>query len=174
VEELIYLSRSLCINSGDLRKVGQARPLYRFHSAKMAQQGSLAGWPDSWNFLQSSFSDIFLATDPMRADGETMGLIAQSFDEIKQGIARRQFERISAGHEESFPASVAVGSLGDGDERHISYSERAESLLRGRELTSSAINQHQVWPRLIVIIASESCAHGGTWTFFQQPFKPAL
>src|SRR5215475_11659709 len=100
VEELIYLSRGLRINSGDLGEIGQTRPLNRFHSAKMAQESPLAGGPDPWNFLQSGLAQIFLASNPMRADREAMRFIAQPFDEIEQGVARRQFEGVPARHEE--------------------------------------------------------------------------
>ena len=93
VEELIYLSRRLRINSGHLGEIGQGRPLDRFHSAEMAQQRALARRADAGDFLQSGLADVLLAARAVRADGEAVGLVAQPLDEIEQRIARRQLER---------------------------------------------------------------------------------
>jgi hypothetical protein len=98
----------------------------------MAQQCPLAGWANPWDFLQPGLANIFLAADSMRADGKAMGFIAQPLDKIKQGISRRQFERVTARHEEGLSPSIAVGSFGDGNERHIGDPERAQRLLRSR------------------------------------------
>src|SRR5215471_1626403 len=84
VEELIYLSRRLCINSGHLRKIGQTCPLDCFHSAKMTEQCPLAGGTDPRNLLEPRLADILLAARAMRADGKSVGLVAQPLDEIKQ------------------------------------------------------------------------------------------
>src|SRR5215831_11221657 len=100
VEELIYLSRGLRINSRDLRKIGQACSLNCFHSAKMTQESPLASGPDAWNFLQASLADIFLAPYTMRAYRKAMRFIAQSLVEIEQRISRRQSERVPARHKE--------------------------------------------------------------------------
>jgi hypothetical protein len=83
VEKLIYLSGRLRINSRDLGKIKQARPLDGFHSAKMAEQGSLASRANTWNFLQSGLTDVFLAANAMRPDRKTVGFIAESLNEIK-------------------------------------------------------------------------------------------
>src|SRR5579885_3503648 len=101
VEELIYLSRRLRIDSRHLRKVGQARTLDRLQRAEMAQQSAFARGTNSRNLLQASLANVFLAPRAVRADGKAVGLVAQPLDEIQQRIARRQLERRPARHEES-------------------------------------------------------------------------
>src|SRR6187551_1884287 len=115
VEELIYLSRRLRINSRHLGEVGQARALDRFQGAEMPQQGPFTHRANSDDFLQARLTDVFLAAGAVGADGEAVGLVAQALDEIKQRVARRQLEWAAARHEESLASGVAVRSLGDRD-----------------------------------------------------------
>src|SRR5471032_1184370 len=100
VEELIYLSCGLRINSGNIRKVGERRPLDGFHSAKMMQQGPLSRGPDAGDFLESGLANVFLAPRAVGADGEAVSLVTQPLDEIQQRIARRQLEGRAARHKE--------------------------------------------------------------------------
>ena len=58
MEELIYLSGSLRINSGNLGKIRQAGPLDGFHSAKMPKQGAFARRSNPWNFLKSGLAYV--------------------------------------------------------------------------------------------------------------------
>ena len=67
----------------------------------------------------AGFARIPLALGAMRADGEAMRLVAQPLHEIERRIARRQPERLVAGDEETFAPGVAVGALGDGDDRDV-------------------------------------------------------
>ena len=83
MEELIYLSSGLCINSWNLGEIGQACPLDGFHSAKMAEQGALPRGSDPRNFLKSGLADILFAARAMGADSEAVGFVPQSLDEIK-------------------------------------------------------------------------------------------
>jgi len=83
VEELIYLSSGLRINSWNLGEIGQACPLDGFHSAKMAEQGALSRGSNPRNFLKPSLTDIFFAACTMGADSEAVGFVPQSLDEIK-------------------------------------------------------------------------------------------
>jgi hypothetical protein len=83
VEELIYLSSGLRINSRDLGKVSQARPLDGFHSAKMPKQGALSRRSDPRNFLKSGLANVFFAARAMRADSEPVGFVSQPLDKIK-------------------------------------------------------------------------------------------
>src|SRR4029077_16538329 len=108
VEELIYLSCRLCINSGHLGEIRQACPLDRFHSAKMTEQLPLPRGADPRNFLQAGLADGFFSTGAMRADSEAVGFIAQALHEIEQGVAGRQPERVASCHEKCFSPRVAV------------------------------------------------------------------
>ena len=156
VEELIYLSRRLRINSRHLGEIGQARALDRFQRAEMAQQRALAGRPDPRDFLQAGLADVLLAPRAVRADGEAVRLVAQPLDEIEQRIARRQLERRAAGHEEGLAPGVAVRPLGDGDQRHVGDAQRGQRLGRRGELALPAVDQHQIGPGLLVALALDS------------------
>jgi hypothetical protein len=61
MEELIYLSRCLRINSGHLSEIGQAGALDCLQGAEMAQQRAFAGRPDARNLLQAGLADVLLA-----------------------------------------------------------------------------------------------------------------
>src|SRR4029077_5739146 len=91
----------------------------------------------------------------MRTDGAPMVFVPQSFDEIEQGIAWRQLEWFSAGHEESFPPCITIRTLRDGNQRHIGDAKRAQRLLRGIELALPTIDQNQIGPRLVFVLAFE-------------------
>src|SRR5579862_4784228 len=138
VEELIYLSRRLRINSRYLRQVRQRCTLDGFHSAKMPQQRALASRPDTGNFLQAGLADVLLTPGAVRANGKTVRLVAQPLDEIKHGIARRQLEWALARHEESLAAGVAIRPFGDGDQRHVGDAEFGKRLRRRAELALPA------------------------------------
>ena len=155
VEELIYLSCGLRINSRNLRKIRQACPLDGFHSAKMAEQRPLAGGPDPRNFLQAGLADIFFSARAMRTDGEAVRFVPQPLDIIKQGIAGRQLEWIAARHEESLATGIPVRPLRNCDQRHVRNAKGAKRLLRYLELTLPAIDQDEVRPRLIFVVALE-------------------
>src|SRR5471032_310419 len=86
VEELIYLSCGLRINSRNIRKVGERCPLDGFHSAEMMKQGPLAGGTYAGDFLQSGLTDVLFAPRAVGADGEAVGLVPQPLDEIQQRI----------------------------------------------------------------------------------------
>src|SRR6185312_5461933 len=107
--------------------------------------------PDSRNFLQASLADVLLAPGAMRANGETMRLVAQSLDEIEQGVARWQLERIFSRHEKGFPSGIAIRTLGNSDQRHVSDAHGGERRLCRAELTLTAVDQHQIGPRLLVV-----------------------
>src|SRR5262249_58396697 len=83
VEELIYLSSGLRINSWYLGKIGQACPLDCFHSAKMTEQGALSRGSDPRNFLKSGLADILFATCAVGANSEAVGFVPQSLNKIK-------------------------------------------------------------------------------------------
>ena len=155
VEELIYLSGGLRINSRDLGEIGQACPLDGFHSAKMPKQRTLSRRPDPRNFLQSGLANVFFAARAMRADSEAVRFVPQPLDEIKYRVARRQPKRVAAGHEKCLPTGVAIRPLGNRNQGNIGDAERGQCLLRSVELALTAIDQHQVGPRRILVIGAQ-------------------
>jgi hypothetical protein len=46
-----------------------------------------------------------------------MRLVAQALDEIEQGVARWQLERIFSRHEKGFASGIAIRTRGDSDQR---------------------------------------------------------
>src|SRR5579883_1312855 len=80
-----------------------------------------------------------------------MGLVAQPLDKVEHRITRRQLERVAAGHEEGLAPSIAIRSLGNGDEWNI-HAKTGERLTGGVELSVSAINQNQIGPRRLVLL----------------------
>jgi hypothetical protein len=151
VEELVDLARGFGADAGDGGKISQRGTLDRPERAEVTQQRPLAGWADAGNLLQAGFADIALAPRPVRADGETVRLIAQPLDEIEDGIAWRQLERCSPGHKEGFAPGVAVRTLGDGNQRQIGDAKLGQRIARRIELTLPAIDQHEVGPERIDI-----------------------
>ena len=83
----------------------------------------------------------------VRADGEAVRLVAEALDEVEHRVARRQHERLAAGHVEGLAAGVAVRPLGDADERQVGDAEFGEHCRRGRELALAAVDEHEVGPR---------------------------
>ena len=67
------------------------------------------------NDLQPRLADVALPALAMRADRKAMRLIAQPFDEIKHGIARLEFERVTPGQEKSLHTRVPIRALSDGN-----------------------------------------------------------
>ena len=114
----------------DLHQVGDRGALDGFERAEVMQQRAFARRSDAGDLLQAGLAHIARAARPVRADGETMGLIAQPLDEIEHRIARRQLERVAAREEEGFAAGIAVRPFGDGDQGNLGAQHRRA--LRGR------------------------------------------
>src|SRR5690606_27152007 len=90
---------------------------------------------------------------PVRADGEAMRLVAKPLDEIENGVAWRQPEGRPALHMEALTAGLAVGALGDADERHPAHPEIGEDGACGIELADPPIDEHEVGPRTCGAVA---------------------
>src|SRR6516164_2806595 len=111
VEEVVDLARGLGADPGHLGEIGQRRALDRLERPEMVEQRAFAGRADAGDFLQSRLADVAAAPDPVRADGETMRLVAQPLDEIEHGIARLELERLASGQKEGLHPGVAVGAF---------------------------------------------------------------
>src|SRR5579864_851380 len=115
VKKLVNSPRRFGADAFDLHQVGDRGAFDGFQRAEVAQQRALARRSDAGDLLQAGFAHVARPARPVRADGETMGFVAQPFDEIEHRVARRQLERVAARKEEGFAAGVAVRPLGDGD-----------------------------------------------------------
>src|SRR3979411_2979112 len=113
VEKLENLARAFRADAGNLAEIGDRRPLDLFQRSKMVQQGTLAGRADNGNFLQPSFANVLFAQLAVRADHETMRLVAQPLNKIQHRVARLQLERLTVRHEPGFAAGVAGRPPGD-------------------------------------------------------------
>src|SRR4029077_19590693 len=151
VEELVNPPRRFGADAFDLHQVVDRGALDGFQRAEVMQQRALTRRSDAGDLLQAGFAHVARPARPVRADGETMGFVAQPLDEIEHRVARRQLERVAARKEEGFAAGVAVRPLGDGDQRHLG-AQPGEHFARRIELTQPAVDQHEVGPRRIVAL----------------------
>src|SRR5580692_2600214 len=94
VKKFVNPPRRFGTDAFDLHQVGDRGALDGFERAEVVQQRAFARRSDAGDLLQARFAHIAGATRPVRADGKTMGLIAQPLDEIEHRIARRQLERV--------------------------------------------------------------------------------
>src|SRR5215831_21283874 len=130
MEKIVDLARGLGIDAGNMFQVGDRGPLDRLEGSEVPQQRALAGRADAGNLLQAGLADVLLALLPVRADREAMRLVAQPLHEIEHRVARLELERLAPGLKERLQPGIAVGPLGDGEQRNISEAERRERLLR--------------------------------------------
>src|ERR1700728_3322947 len=96
VEKLVYPPRRFRADAVDLHQVGNRGALDRLERTEVQQQRPFARRADAGDLLQTGLAQILGTPGPMRANGETMGLIAQPLNEVKHRIARRQLERVAA------------------------------------------------------------------------------
>src|SRR5580658_3609171 len=119
VEKFVNPPRRFGADAFDLHQVGDRGALDGFERAEVVQQRAFARRSDAGDLLQAGLAHIARAARPVRADGKTMGLVAQPLDEIEHRVARRQLERVAAREEEGFAAGVAVRPLGNGGKRNL-------------------------------------------------------
>src|SRR5215831_20905539 len=92
VEEVVDLARGFRADSGHFGEIGRGCPLDRLEGSEMVEQRAFAGRTDAGDFLQPRLADIAPAANAVRADRETMRLVAQPLDEVEHGIARPELE----------------------------------------------------------------------------------
>src|SRR5882757_1688255 len=113
--------------------------------------GNLA---DAGDFLQPRFTNVLFAQLAVRADHETMRLVAQPLNKVQHRVARLQLDRLLVRHEQGFAAGVAVRALGDRQQLHLRQPEPVEYLLDGVELAAAAIDDDKIgplWKRIVVL-----------------------
>src|SRR5437899_10222473 len=89
----------------------------------------------------------------MRADHETMRLVAQPLDEIQYRIARFELDGFAVRHEQGLPPGIAVRAFGHGHQGDLGKSQTLENLPDGIELATAAVDDDEVGPlrkRIIV------------------------
>src|SRR5437588_8355799 len=89
VEKIIDQPRRRRVDAGRLFEVRQPRPRHRLGGAEGLQQRPLARGADSGDFVERALHEFLLALGAMRADGETMRLVAQSLHEKQRRVALR-------------------------------------------------------------------------------------
>src|SRR5882762_121973 len=146
MEMLINLFCNAGRNSIDLLEFDEPGARNASRRAEMVEQGLLAPGADPGDVVEQRMADALAALGPVRADGETVRLIAQALQEIEDRIARIEAERRPARQEEALAPGVAVGALGDRRDRDIGDAELAEYLLRDRQLTCPTIDQDEIGP----------------------------
>ena len=96
----------------------------------MVQQRLFAARADPRDFVERRAADRHRPLGAVRADRETVRLVAQPLQEIEDRIARFERERRPAGLKEPLAPGIAVGTLGDRRDRHIIDAEFGQDLLR--------------------------------------------
>src|SRR5204862_6667442 len=110
-----------------------------FGGAEMLEQRALARRADAGDLVERVGADGLAALGAVGTDGEAVGLVAQALDEIEHGIARLEQQRLVAAWEmEMLAAGIAVGPLGDADERDVGDAEGLQQLARDGELSAAA------------------------------------
>src|SRR5580658_250259 len=142
VEELVNPPRRFGADAFDLHQVGDRGALDGFERAEVMQQRAFARRSDAGDLLQAGLAHIARPARPVRADGKTMGLIAQPLDKIEHRVARWQLERVAAREEEGFAAGVAVRTLGDSGQGNFG-AQLGKHVARGIELPEAAVDQDQ-------------------------------
>src|SRR3984893_13954636 len=142
--------RGFAADTLDLHEVRQRSPFDRLKRTEMQKQRALAGRSDAGNLLQARLAQVALAARAVRTDGKAVRLVAQTFNEIKHWIARRQPERVAPWNKERFPPGIALGPFGDGSDRNRK-TESGQNFACGRELALPAIDQHEVGPGRFVL-----------------------
>src|SRR5579862_3148692 len=151
VKKLVNPPRRFGTDAFVLHQVGDRGALDGFERAEVMQQRAFTRRSDAGDLLQAGLAHVARTARPVRADGKTMGFIAQPLDEIEHRVARRQLERVAAREEEGFAPGIAVRSLGDGDQGNLG-AEASEHLAGGIELAEAAVDQHQVGPGRILTL----------------------
>ena len=82
----------------------------------------------------------------MGADGESMGLVAQPLQKIKNRIAAIQGKRRPIGKIQALASGVAIGALGDAGDGHVVDAQFLEDLAGGTELAGAAVDEDQIGP----------------------------
>src|SRR6185437_421234 len=136
VEKLENLACALGADARDLAEVGDRGPLDLLQRSEVKQQGALAGRADTGNFLQTRFANVFLAQLAVRADHETVRFVAQPLDEIQNGVARLELDRLAVGQEQGFASGVAVRSFRHAQQRHLGQAEFVQGRACRVELAS--------------------------------------
>src|ERR1700704_431669 len=146
MEEIVDLARRLRADSGNFSEIGERRALDRLERPEVVQQRALARWADAGDFLQPGLPDIAPAPDAVRADCEAMRFVAQPLYEIEHRIARLELERLPPRHEEGLEPGIAIGPLGNRQERDVGDAQRGGRLTPRRELPPSAIDDDETRP----------------------------
>src|SRR4029077_3533206 len=129
----------------------------RLERSKVTEQRALAMRTNAGDFLQSSLPDIQPAAGAVRADRKSVSFIAQALDEIKHRIAWRQSKRRAAWLMERLTSSVAIGALGDCDQRDFVDAEGGESCACGGQLAFAAVDDDEVRPRRQRVLVRRRC-----------------
>src|SRR5690242_3423453 len=111
VEKIEDAPRRLVVDAGHPREVGERGALDLAQGAEVAQERTLAGRTDARDLLQARLANVALAPRAVRADGETVRLVAQPLHEVKHRVARRQLEARLSGHMERLAPGVTIRPL---------------------------------------------------------------
>ena len=144
MEKVVHQLRGGGVEARRFFEVGEAGFGDVLGRAEGEEQRALARRADARDFVERALDEFLLAPGAMGPDGEAVRLVAQALDEEQRRIAGRKLEGLAALDEEGFPAGVAVGALGDRDQRDPFDAERGQNLARGLELPAPAVDDDEV------------------------------
>ena len=91
--------------------------------AEMVEQRALALGADAGDLIEHRAADVARPLAAMGLDREPVRLVAQPLDKVEDRVARVQRQRLAAGQEEPLLAGVALGPLGDREQRQVDQAE---------------------------------------------------
>src|SRR5205085_2361666 len=90
VEMIVDQFRNPRGNAVDFAQVLDRGAADRLGGAESQQQGAFAARTDAADLVERALDHLLLAARAVRTDGETVDLIAQALDKIKDRVAYRQ------------------------------------------------------------------------------------
>src|SRR5690606_30294120 len=95
VKMAVYLTGDPFRNALDRHQVIHGGAADGLGGAEMVQQRALAPGADAGDLVERVPHHLLFAAGAVRADGETVRLVAQALDEIKHRVAHRQHEGLA-------------------------------------------------------------------------------
>ena len=114
----------------------------------MFHQGATPRRADAVHVIERIGTDGLGSLSAVGANGKPVGFIAQALNEIQNRITRFEHERQRpARNMEMFTPGIAVRTLGNAGKRDVRHTQFGHDLARDRQLTRTAIDQHEIGTR---------------------------
>src|SRR3569623_251097 len=152
MEEIVDTQRTFGDQTRKFAEVRQGGALYFNQRPEMMQQRSFAGLADAGNFLQPRLADVLLAQLAVRADHETVRLVAKPLDKIQYRIARFELDRRTIRQKQRLPPGVTVRPFSHRHQRDAGDAKYIEYPAHRIQLTQAAVDDDEVRPLRNVVV----------------------